>query len=94
MFNGAREGLIPVPVLAKISRRKKAPWVALIAYIAVAVLLVVVFAWNEEPGEFLAKAGTLGAAGSGSSPECRPWRGTHPVLRSRRRRRPAGRQPR
>ncbi|SCC91676.1 Amino acid permease-associated region (fragment) [Thiomonas sp. X19] len=60
LFNSGREGLLPA-FFGNINPRHKTPQVAMWTFIAIAVLIVVVFGHNVQPVDLFGYTGTLGA---------------------------------
>ena len=59
IFNSGREGLLP-SVLARLTARRRTPWVAFSVYLALALGLSYVFGWNTPPVTFFGEIATLG----------------------------------
>jgi amino acid transporter len=59
IFNSGREGLLP-PVTARLTERRKTPWVAFSVYLALALGLSYVFGWNTDPVTFFGEIATMG----------------------------------
>jgi amino acid transporter len=59
LFNSGREGLLP-SVTAKLTMRRRTPWVAFSVYLALALGLSYVFGWNTDPVTFFGEIATLG----------------------------------
>jgi amino acid transporter len=59
IFNSGREGLLP-SVLARLTPRRRTPWVAFSVYLALALGLSYVFGWNTPPVTFFGEIATMG----------------------------------
>jgi amino acid transporter len=59
IFNSGREGLLP-PVVARLTRTRRTPWVAFLVYLVLALGLCYVFGWNTPPVVFFGEIATLG----------------------------------
>jgi amino acid transporter len=59
IFNSGREGLLP-PVVARLTRTRRTPWVAFLVYLVLALGLCYVFGWNTPPVTFFGEIATLG----------------------------------
>ncbi len=59
IFNSGREGLLP-SVLARLTPKRRTPWVAFSVYLALALGLSYVFGWNTPPVTFFGEIATLG----------------------------------
>ena len=59
IFNSGREGLLP-SVTARLTERRKTPWVAFSVYLALALGLSYVFGWNTDPVTFFGEIATMG----------------------------------
>ncbi len=59
IFHAGREGLIP-RVFGRVHPKTRTPWVALLTYLGIVLVLIVVVGWNMQPLAFYADMGTLG----------------------------------
>lgn len=59
IFNSGREGLLP-SVFARLTARRRTPWVAFSVYLALALGLSYVFGWNTSPVTFFGEIATMG----------------------------------
>ena len=59
IFNSGREGLLP-SITARLTERRRTPWVAFSLYLALALGLSYVFGWNTDPVTFFGEVATMG----------------------------------
>lgn len=59
IFNSGREGFLP-SVVARLTARRRTPWVALSVYLAIALGLSYVFGWNTPQVTFFGEIATMG----------------------------------
>ena len=59
IFNSGREGLLP-SVTARLTARRRTPWVAFTVYLTLALGLSYVFGWNTDPVTFFGEIATMG----------------------------------
>jgi amino acid transporter len=60
IFNAAREGMLPAWV-AKIHSKWNTPWVSILVYLGVSLVIVYAFGWTTDPVTFFGDVATLGA---------------------------------